>query len=217
MLESRQITIFLCRLAVVYVLLLLPWPGFREFYGAYFRAFGGMIFAGQTERSEMTFETPEPNSPRPQDTRIVIVNKALMNFDGSGPVRNLDFDALAVGWKPLALLTALIIATPIPGRRRIRALAFGMLAIHTFLLLFLAVAIWNESTEISLVSLTPFWKSAANEAKDMLVHQIGLAPLLVWVLVTFRREDIIRLPDPCVASLVSDDGKGHESKRTGGT
>ena len=52
---------FLCRFAVVYVLLLLPWPGFRDAYGSYFRAFGGMVFARQTERSEVTFETPEPS------------------------------------------------------------------------------------------------------------------------------------------------------------
>ena len=182
----------LIRFALIYVLLLLPWPGFREAYGAYFRAFGGMVFAGQTERFEVTFETPERNSPRPQDTRVVIVNNALMNYDGSGPVRNLDFDAHAVGWRPIALLAALVIATPLPWGRRIRALAFGALAMHLYFLLFLLVAIWNESTEISLVSLTPFWKSAALGLKAMMVSQLSLfLPVLVWGLVTFRAKDRI--------------------------
>jgi len=185
---------FLCRFAVVYVLLLLPWPGFRDAYGSYFRAFGGMVFAGQTERSEVTFETPERNSSRLQDTRVVIVNKALLNYDGSGPVRNLDFDPMAVGWRPIALLTALVVATTHPWPRRIRALVFGTLALHAFLIVFLGVAIWNESTEISLVTLTPFWKAAANGLKGVLVSQLALCvPVLIWVLVTFGRGDIIGL------------------------
>lgn len=209
----KQPKAFLCRFAVVYVLLLLPWPGFREAYGEYFQAFGGMIFAGQTERSELTFETPERNSPLPQDTRVVIVNKTLMNYDGSGPVRNLDFDAHAVGWKPLALLAALVIATPLPWGRRIRALAFGALAMHLYFLLFLFVAIWNESTEISLLLLTPFWKSALNELKTMLVSQLSLClPVLIWVVVTFRREDMIGILNSNFTSSFSTAEKGYGRK-----
>jgi len=186
---------FLVRFALVYVLLNLPWPGFREAYSAYFRAFGGMVFTKDTERSQVSFETPEPYSPRPHDTRVVIVNKALMNYDGSGPVRNLDFDAVAVGWRPLALLAALVVATPIPWRRRVRALAFGTLGLHAFFLVFLGVAIWNESTEISLLTLTPFWKSALNGLKTVMVSQLGLClPVLIWGLVTFRVGDRISEP-----------------------
>ena len=193
----------LIRFALIYVLLLLPWPGFREAYGAYFRAFGGMVFAGQTERSEVTFETPERNSPRPQDSRIVIVNNALMNYDGSGPVRNLDFDAHAVGWRPIALLAALVIATPLPWGRRIRAVVLGALAMHLYVLLFLFVAIWNESTEISLMTLTPFWKTAVSGLKGVMVSQLALClPVLIWVLVTFRREDMTGVLNPHVASSV---------------
>jgi len=192
MLRNRQIANFLYWFALVYVLLLLPWPGFREAYSAYFRRFGGMVFAGENVQSEVTFEPAGPNSLRPKDTRVVIVNKALMNYDGSGPVRNLNFDAVAVGWRPLALLAALIIATPISWRRRIRALAFGTFGLHAFLLLFLGVAIWNEATEVSLVTLTPFWKSVASGFKAIMTSQLNLClPVLIWVLVTFRAADRI--------------------------
>jgi len=189
---------FVIRFALLYVLLILPWPGLREVYGAYFRAFGGLFFERENERCEVTFETTERNSPRPQDTRVVIVNKALMNYDGSGPVRNLDFDAQSLGWRAQALLIALIVATPIPWRRRIRALMFGTLAMQVYLLLFLGVAILNESTEISLLPLAPFWKSALNGLKTVLVSQLSLClPVLIWGLVTFRTGD--RIPLACRA------------------
>jgi hypothetical protein len=114
----------------------------------------------------------------------------LMNADDSGPVRHLDFDTLGLGWRPTALLIALIVATPISWARRRWALFWGLIWQNAFLLVFLGFLIWNESSEISLVNLTPFWKHLASNFKDALVGQAGLAvPVAIWVLVTFRRID----------------------------
>ena len=202
---------FLVRFALVYVLLLLPWPGLRETYSAYFRVLGSMVFSTENERCEVSFEIPEQNLPRPRDTRIVIVNKALMNYDGSGPVRNLDFDAHAVGWRPIALLAALIFATPLPLGRRIRALAFGTLGIHAFLIVFLAVGIWIEANELPLaffVPVTPFWKAVATGVGTVMVAQMGLfIPVLVWILVTFRRAEMICVLTPHFVPLIPNDRK----------
>jgi len=202
--QRSPIRRFVIRFALAYVLLILPWPGFHAAYSDYFRAFGGMVFAEQTERSEITFETAR-DSPRRDQTRVVIVNKALMNYDGSGPVRNLEFDAHSVGWRPIALLTALIFATPISSRRRIRALVFGTLGIHVFLLLFLVVGIWSEANELPLAifaPVTPFWKEVATGARRLLISQIGLfLPVLVWGVVTFRRDDMIGLLAARYASI----------------
>jgi len=206
---------FLIRFALAYVLLILPWPGFHAAFDAYFRAFGEMLFGGQTEHSEITFETAK-GSRWTNQTRIVIVNKALMNYDGSGPVRNFDFDAHAVGWRPIALLAALIFATPLPLGRRIRALAFGTLGIHAFLIVFLAVGIWSEANELPLaffVPVTPFWKAVATGVRTVVVAQIGLfIPVLVWMLVTFRRTEMIGIFAPHFVPLILNDRKSLERK-----
>ncbi len=206
---------FLIRFALVYVLLLLPWPGFHAAFDGYFRAFGGMLFGGQTEHSEITFETTKGSRWMDQ-TRIVIVNKALMNYDGSGPVRNFDFDAHAVGWRPIALLAALIYATPISWGRRTRAFAFGAIGIHAFLIFFLAVGIWSEANELPLaffVPVTPFWKAVATDVRTMVVAQIGLfIPVLVWILVTFRRAEMIGVSSPHFVPLIPNDRKSLERK-----
>ena len=188
---------FLLRFAVGYVLLASPWPFLHQSFSAYFRAFGDAIFGGQTGYSEISFESFADQRWADQ-TRVVIVNKALMNYDGSGPVHNFDFDAHAVGWRPIALLAALIFATPIPWGRRIRAFTFGILGIHVFLIVFLAVGIWSEANELPLaffVPVTPFWKAVATGARTLLISQIGLfLPVLVWGLVTFRVGDRIGEP-----------------------
>ena len=124
--------------------------------------------------------------------RIVIVNRALMNPDGSGPVRNLD---AGFGWLPVALLMALILATPISWRRRGVAILLGVLCMHVVILLALRFIIWNESMEISLVTLPPFWKTISNGFRDALITQFNPAiPVLIWILVTFRRGDFIASP-----------------------
>jgi hypothetical protein len=213
--QRSPIRRFLLRFALVYVLLLLPWPGFHAAFNAYFRAFGGMIFAGQTEHSEITFETAK-DSHCPNQTRVVIVNNALMNYDGSGPVRNLDFDAHAIGWRPIALLAALIYATPISWGRRTRAFAFGAIGIHAFLIFFLAVGIWSEANELPLaffVPVTPFWKAVATGVRTVVVAQIGLfIPVLVWILVTFRRAEMIGVFAPHFVPLIPNDRKSLERK-----
>jgi hypothetical protein len=185
--RHNPIAMFLGRVALIYVILAIPWPGANKAYGLYFRALGRLAFSADDGRRELSFEAAGENSPRPNDTRIVIVNKALIHPDGSGPVRNLD---VSFGWQSTALLLALILATPIPWLRRGWALLWGLLGIHGFIVMFLGFCIWSESAEISLVTLTPFWKGAVNSGKEALVGQANLAvPVLIWILVTFRRED----------------------------
>ena len=122
MLRRNPITSFLLRVAVAFALLAAPWPGVKEAYGTYFRAVCRMVFPAENEKRELSFETAGENSSRPNDTRVVIVNKALMQPDGSGAVRNLDVD---FGWQSTAVLVALIVATPLPWRRRGWALLWG--------------------------------------------------------------------------------------------
>lgn len=195
-LNRRAILLFVGRFALVYLLLAIPWPGVRDTYGCYFRVFGRMFF-GDNDRRELSFETPGDDSERREDTRVVIVNRRLMHADGSGPVRNLDMNASGF-WAATALLLALIFATPLRWRRRAVALILGLVGIHGFMLLFLGFCIWDESTEIGLVTLTPFWKWIADGLRSELLAQFSMAvPVLAWVLVTFRRGDAVGifLPD----------------------
>jgi hypothetical protein len=189
----RLILGFLIRFVVVFGLLILPWPGWNEFYGQGFRAIGNAVFARQDENCILYFEAHrQTRGFSAVDTRITIGNRHLMDSNGKGPVTLLELNTRFVGWLPTALTIALIVATPVPWRRRWWALFWGVLLIHAFILFSVAVYIWNESTTVSLVTLSPLWKEIADALEYTLVVQMGASfsiPVLIWIAVLFRRQD----------------------------
>jgi hypothetical protein len=92
---------------------------------------------------------------------------------------------------------AFALATPISWRRRMWALLWGFLWVHGFILLTLGIFIWNESTRVALVTLTPFWKEIANRLEEQALNPVGpsfFAAALIWLLITFRRQDLAVKP-----------------------
>jgi hypothetical protein len=185
MLPSKPVKTFCACFLLFFGLSLVPWPGLPAVCGDYFRAVGRLVFVSDTGPRSLEFGSLEDH-----DTRIVIINRGLMKPDGSGPVRNLDLDSFNFTWRPVSLLLALILASPVSWPRRMRALVAGGVCLQMFLLFVLGFAIWEESTDVALVSLSPFWKQAADNSAHVLVGQLNIAaPFLIWLVVTFRRED----------------------------
>ena len=91
-----------------------------------------------------------------------------------------------------------MLASPVGWRRRAWALVWGLLLVHAFIVASVGCYIWNQSAEIGLATLTPFWKSVADGLEETLVTQLGVsfvAPALIWLVVTFRISDLKELPD----------------------
>jgi len=177
--------LFCVRFLILFGLALVPWPRLPAACGGYFRAVGQWVFDSKTGPRSLGFEPREAH-----DTRIVIINRKLMQPDGSGPVRNLEVDSFDFTWRPVSLLLALILASPVSWPRRAWALAVGGVCLQGFLLFVLGFAIWNQSSEVALVTFSPFWKQAAENISHVLVGQLNIAaPFLIWLVVTFRRED----------------------------
>jgi hypothetical protein len=125
--------------------------------------------------------------------RIVIVNRRLMDANGSGPIRNVDIVSSSFFWEPLCVYIALVLASPITQSRRARAVFFGAFGLQVMMFSVVAFAIWNNSTEVGLVSLSPFMKGIANSAEESLeTAMFAAVPLLVWALLACRRADFLR-------------------------
>lgn len=184
---------FLCRFALIYGLLILPWPGWNELYGDYFRALGQMAFSRDGEKRIVLFEPHElQHGFSSLNTRMTLGNRDLTDSSGNGRAVMIDLDTRSIGWVPTALTVALILATPVPWRRRGWALLWGLLLIHGFILFSLQTWIWNESPGLSLTTLSPFWKEIVDDLEYTLVTQLGASfsvPVLIWIVVTYRRED----------------------------
>jgi hypothetical protein len=178
-----------CRFVLIYALLILPWPGVRQVYGAFFRGVGQVVFGWEKSLLDVSFNASEGGASSFLDTRIVIVDPALMHADGSGPVRNLDVHT-GDFWTSVALLVALILATPVSWRRRRRALLWGLLWEQLSIILFLGLQIWDEASYLSPKAFSPIHWVMAGGMKEGLIEQARLAvPVLIWLIVTFRKED----------------------------
>lgn len=193
MVPRRVFMGFLWRFALLYGVLIAPWPGFNENYGRCFRRVGEWVFAREEGLRLVHFEPVPAPLCRGLDTRILLARRDQLDAHGSGPVRYLELDTRGVGWVPTALIVALIIATPVPWRRRGGALVAGFLAVQAFVVFSVADYIWNHSAEMGLVVHGSAWKRVVAGLEETLITQMGasfVVPVLLWLLITLRRHDV---------------------------
>ena len=192
--SSRPILVGLARFAVIFGLLILPWPGWNGIYGSYFRALGGAAFSRPDDRRMVWFEPhPVRHGFSSLDSQMTLGNRDLIDKSGHGLAEIMGLDTRSIGWMPTALTIALILATPVPWRQRGWALLWGLLLIHAFILFSLQVWIWDESSAVSLLAVPPVGQTILDALQYTLLTNIGAGfsvPLLIWILVTFRREDL---------------------------
>jgi hypothetical protein len=183
----------LFRFVVIFGLLIAPWPGWNGVYGDYFRGLGEVAFSRDEGKRVVVFAPSEGGAvSQGLDTRMTLGNRDLTDGGGKGVVKRTDLDTRSIGWVPTALTMALILATPIPWRRRGAALAGGLVLVHCFILFSLQAWIWDNSSDVSLMRLSGFWQEVAGELDYALINQLGASfsvPVVIWILVTFRRQD----------------------------
>jgi hypothetical protein len=183
---------FLLRFLVIFGLLIAPWPGLNQAYSQYFQSLGQLVFNPTGETKRMVVFSPASGQIPGMDTRLTLENAELADASGRGLVKSTEIDARSIGWVPTALTIALILATPIPWTRRLVALAGGIFLIHLFIFFSLQAWIWNNSPDLSLLTLSKFEQRVVGELNYALMNQLGISftvPVVIWTLVTFRRQD----------------------------
>ena len=183
---------FVVGFALLYGLLIAPWPGWNVCYGTCFRAMCAGCFPDSGGSRMIKFESARTGHPG-IDTSITIANRDRAGANGRVPAKVLWLDARSVGWVPTALFVALTAASPVPWRRRSLALGSGLVLVHGFILFSVGCYIWNESASLGLVALEPFWKGIAGGLEETLITQLGasfVVPSLIWLAVTFRPRDL---------------------------
>ena len=192
--RPKQIAFAVALFIVIFGLLVFPWPGWNEIYGGYFRALGQAAFTREDGQRIVRFHpTHMQHGFSSLETEMALGNRALADSTGKGPGEVVTLDTRSIGWLPTALTIALILATPVPLRQRAWALLWGLLLIHAFILFSLQVWIWDYSSSVSLFKLSPFWQTFMDDLQYTLLQQLGASfsvPILIWILVTIRREDL---------------------------
>ena len=121
-----------------------------------------------------------------------------------------------------AVLTGLILATPIPWSRRGPALFWGIILLHAFVALRLATLIifgFALDTPGPLALPDAFWGRTLRAVIVTFSVGQGLSyifPILIWMLVSLRREDLAMiLPARRLSSLAGAE-EGFSARRNAG-
>lgn len=189
--------------ALIAALLLAPWPRVSGGYANLFRAAGQRMF-GKFGSKGLVFFQPAEAADAFLDTRLIIGNRDQLKPGGRLPGATIDLSTRTSGYVPVAFLIALILATPLPWRRRLRALGWGLLWVHGFIAALLALMIvyqYSNNPSIGLFQLGWFWKKTVDALYQIFVGYIGalfVVPVVIWLGVMFRRGDlsiILGLPE----------------------
>ena len=204
--QARSIAGFVVRFALVYAILMAPWPGLAAAYGSFYSAAGELLFGSKQSESSVRFVRVDPaRSPDPtwqQDTMILLAIRGEPVGHRTVPPFGTQRSSRYTGYVPTAILIALVLATPIPWRRRAYALVLGVVLVSAFAALM--VAAWIHGWFLLQESIvrsehSAGWSLLARGAMSLLeidsyMGPYYVAPVLVWLLVVARFRS--RAPEP---------------------
>ncbi len=191
------------RLALVYGLLMAPWPGWEENYGKLYAQASAWLFesADPERRVRIAHAPPKPGSFAQmwkQDTVVSLKIGGASVGDRQVPTFGTARSSRYTGYTPMALTIALVIAMPISWRRRLVALPWAVLLAVAFSALMLAFFIhgWFHVQEwIVLAETSAAYETLARTLGTLLGIASGfgpyyIAPVIIAVLATLRRADL---------------------------
>lgn len=182
----RQIAMFFMRVALIYGLLIAPWPGIRDCYRNIFISIANQ-FAHSLVPGTFSRFKPHPEKSARNDTVVEIESRRLSLRTTVG------LSARQPAYVQTAFFTSLMLATPLPWSRRWISLIWGLLMVHISLLFWLASVIAYEVLLVRLES-NPRADVTLGDLATTLVHQclagevvvMLLIPVVVWILVCLQ-------------------------------
>lgn len=184
---------FFVRAALIYAVLLLPWLHGADAYRFAVRSVCNVLMHRIAGGQASVGLKPLNDSNYAVDTAVRFENYR------TGAGGNATWKLSELGYRPTAFLMALVVATPLPWRRRGAALLWGLLWVSGFVALRIGIKVLDalsEPNELAIYELGRFWKPSLKVALNVLVRSAAswyIVPALIWMLVSFRREDRLGL------------------------
>jgi hypothetical protein len=181
------------RLLLFYGLFVVPRPLVAHHYAALFREGANGLIGPSREGLVIRFRSMETDV-RGRDVQLFLQQVDTSRF-WTTPI-----SSRMQGYLPTAEVLALILATPIPWKRRLWALIGGVLIVHVFIAVRVlsAIAYSLNTAQLGTFSdLSPFWRDVVFKIDEILTTvptTTFVVPVFVWILVTFRRGDHDRPP-----------------------
>ena len=191
LITPKGITRFFCLFLLAFGLLMAPWPRLGRAYTKFYCAGAAFLFGSFGSTGTVTFE---PLSDSEHDLHVTLYNQAQVGPDSNAVAIRTRHNSRHAGYMYVAFLVALILATPLPLRRKTWALLLGIILIHCVIALQLALRIFHAFTnkQLSVFELNPFCRrvlSISNQAFAVNVTFGFVVCVFIWFLVCFRRRD----------------------------
>jgi hypothetical protein len=182
---------FFCLFLLAFGLLMAPWPRLGRAYTKFYCAGAAFLFGSFGSTGVVTFE---PLHDSEHELHVTLYNRTHRVPGGDGVAIRTRHNSRHAGYMYAAFLAALILATPLPLKRKMWALLFGIILIHCFIALQLALRIFFAFTneQLSVFAISPFSKrilSISNQAFAVNVTFGFVVCVFIWILVCFRRRD----------------------------
>jgi len=212
-LRPSEIAKFLLRFTLLYALSIALWPTVGPTYGESYRsAVQTIIRLGDRDHRVVVRASRIPFDKlvgAALDTEIVC---RMPDKGRKGTVRELisDRSSRYSGYAPLALTLALILATPLPWKRRAEAAFWGALLATWFAVLVPAFQIYplylreeNHWLFGSIPSLFPIWHTFVFTLSKMTrwVTLYYIIPFLIWITLSFRIDEVSAIVERLAASV----------------
>lgn len=214
MFTLSQISGFVLRFVIIYVILVAPWPGSREAYAWYVDHLGATLLSSIKPDVLVRFSPVDESLPdgyRPPENQGLDVQVLLTMRRSPHDAAVLFSNSHNLGHIPTAFVVALILATPIRWSRKWRSALWGLFWINVYVALKLAV--WlvyciEFVAPFADFGLNCFWRGVLRHVYEVVVHGATgghlLPPLLIWILVSVRRADWNKFPRATPAAGLTD-------------
>ena len=146
----KHVAAFFLKVVVIYALLMVPWPGVQRGYAGLFCYAGNLAFHvfGSAGRTRFRLLDPPPANKNAVDFEIKLENIRTHAGGTFEPDRNTR----KMGYLPAAFTVSLVLATPIPWRRRLTAIIWAMALIAAFVGLQLTIRLVDAFSDPNVLN-----------------------------------------------------------------
>ena len=178
--EIRVLGAFALRFALVFTLLVLPWPALKHFLQAVFLAetqvLVNLAFPGKRVQAE-AYQDPLHSSI---DTTVTMGDPHDTRSEGQVPVKMTTLDERSLVWIPHAVWFGLCAATPMNWARKVRMVLAGLLVVQVFV----GVTVYTAVLAGFVEGSSSHWQESLLEVSNhLLLDNLWLSfvvPLVLW-------------------------------------
>lgn len=191
MLRKKTLLLFLLKATVIYGLLAAPISVYDETYGKVYRKVAEVFFTKFRENGFTRFREWK----EPAQTHVNLGNSTMIRPDGTSRVAFTDVNTRYLGYMPTILLISLVLASPVPWKRKLIALVAGLILVTLLVMFKQWIALlwlseqsqWLQLTNFSGTTLKVFnfTNTIISDSASTVLYFV----VAIWLLVTFRVGD----------------------------